>query len=173
MPQEQENIEEKQTDKEEPDYGEVFFKWPIPEFEPKSRTVTWYLAMIVLAGILMSYSIWTQNFLFALIIILITFIVFLKTYSTPRDLMFQITEDGILLGRQFIPYERINSFYFVYKPPVKKLYFDLKSVAPDLSIELNDMNPLVIREVLLEYLDEDLDKETQSFDDQLDTLLKL
>ena len=166
-------ISARPIEKEEEDFGQVFFAWQVPEYRELERTTKWYLAMIAIAGILLLYSIWTQNFLFALIIILVVFIVFLKTYSAPRMLDFMITEDGIMLGNQFFRYSNINSFYIIYKPPIKKIFFDLKSIAPDLSISLNDMNPIIIREKLREYLKEDLEREYQSLDDQLESLLRL
>lgn len=158
----------------ESEFGKVFFEWKIPEFTKHQRSRRWYMVMILLAGILIIYSIFTANFLFALIIILGVFIIFLRDYSESKDLNFQITEDGLVIGNQFYYYKILSAFYIIYDPPVvKKLFFTLKSVAPDFSIPLNDMNPLLIRKRLLEYLDEDLDKENQTLDDQLESILKL
>ncbi|MFA5188480.1 MAG: hypothetical protein WC460_03915 [Patescibacteria group bacterium] len=156
------------------DFGEVLFQWTIPEYIAHERSLIWYLIMIGLALILIIYSIFTANFLFALIIIVAIFIVFLKSYSQPKELTFQITDQGLILGTQFFPYSRINKFYIIYKPPtVKKIFFDLKGLSPDLSVWLDEMNPLEVRETLLEFLQEDLEKERQTIDDILDTLLKL
>ena len=158
----------------EKEFGEILFEWKIPEFAEHKRTSLWYLVMMLLALILIIYSLFTANFLFALIIILVIFIVFLKTYTRPRNLKFKITEDGVLIGNQFFSYNDINNFYFIYDPPaVKKLFFTLKGLSPHLSIPLNNMNPLAIRERLLEYIDEDLEREHQTFEDQLETILKL
>src|SRR4030042_4110231 len=119
--------------------------------------------MLISAIALVIYCIFTANFLFALVIILVVFIVFLRSYYPPKELNFQITEEGILLGNQLFTYDKIKNFYIIYKPPlVKKLFFTLKGFAPDLSIMLYDNNPLPIREKLLEYLQEDLEKEIET-----------
>jgi hypothetical protein len=164
-----------ETPKNEEKYGQIFFAWKIPEYTQHQRSSQWYMVMIALALILIVYSIFTQNFLFALIIILIVFIIFLREYIVPRDLKFLITEDGIVLGERLYPYREIKSFYFVYDPPaVKKIYFTLKKgINPIFSVPLNDLNPLALRERLLIYLDEDLEQENQTLDDQLETILKL
>jgi hypothetical protein len=160
--------------KKEGPYGQIFFQWQIPEYMEHVRSTRWYIAMVALALIFIVYSIFTANFLFALIIILIVFIVFLKSYAPPRILNFQITDNGLVLGNQFYPYDKIKNFYIIYKPPaVKKIFFDLKGFSPSLSIWLDDMSPLPIREKLLENLEEDLEKERQNMDDILETLLKL
>ena len=96
------------------------------------------------------------------------------SYTFPKKLRFKITEDGILAGNQFFEYHRFRNFYIIYDPPmVKKLFFGLKGMSPDFSVPLDDMDPLAVRKALLDYLDEDLDKEHQNIDDQLETILKL
>jgi hypothetical protein len=155
-------------------YGKIFFEWVVPEYLEFQRGFFWYLGMIILALGLIIYSIVTANFLFALVVILVVFIVFLKNYNQAKHLSFQIAQDGIIIGNQFFKYSAIKNFYIIYDPPaVKKLFFIIKGLYPTISIPLDDMNPLVIRKKLLEYLKEDLNREHQSFDDQLEILLKL
>ena len=155
-------------------FGEVFFEWVVPEFTEHKRSAKWYFWMIAASIALIIYSIVATNFLLALIVILIIFIIFLRSYYQPKQLTFQMTESGILIGDQFFAYEKIKNFYLIYDPPfVKKVYFMLKGFRPVISINLNDTNPLLVREKLLLYLDEDLTKEKQSLDDLLDNLFKL
>jgi len=159
---------------EENKQGQAIFQWPIPEYLIHQRTQYWYLVAIIFAIVLIVLSIITANFLFALIIILVTFIIFLRSYTAPRNLLFQIFDSGIMVGERYFPYEKIKSFYFIYDPPaVKKLFFDFKGVYPTISIPLDNNNPIVIRQKLLEYLTEDAERGHQSFDDQLETILKL
>ncbi len=156
------------------DHGEVFFEWQVPEYMTHERSSWWYIGMIVFALALIIYSIFTANFLFALIVILSAFILFLKSYYSPAILDFQITEEGISLGNQFFAWEMIKDFYIIYKPPaVKKIFFNLKRFGPDLSITISDANPLLVREILLRYLDENLEKDRQSLDDLMETIFKL
>jgi len=163
-----------QTQKEIETFDKEFFSWDIPEFTLQKRSVFWYLAMIILAIGLIIYSIITANFLFALIIIIAVFILFLKNYSLPKNVNFKIARKGIAVGNQFFSYDKIRNFYIIYEPPViKKLYFVPKGFSPAISIPLFDKNPIEIRKKLLEYLEEDFKKEHQSFDDQIETILKL
>ncbi|MCH7492666.1 hypothetical protein IID19_03715, partial [Patescibacteria group bacterium] len=62
-----------------------------------------------------------------------------------------------------------------YEPPeVKNLYFDFKTgIRPSISISLESQNPVNIRKKLLEYLEEDTEKENESFSDGLSRMLKL
>jgi hypothetical protein len=155
-------------------FGNVYLEWPISEYPQPERSMGWYIFMIVLAIFLVIYSIFTANFLFALIIILAAFIVLLKIFEQPRQLNFQITDRGIIIGNQYIRYEDIRTFWLVYDPPaIKKVFFSLKSLMPDISVNLDKINPVALRKRLLKTLEEDLEREHQSIDDQLETLLKL
>jgi len=155
-------------------FGDLLFEWEVPEFEEQSRGIVWYMLMFAITIILLGISVWTGNFLFALIIILAIFIVFLKSYSPNRNLKFKIYDRGLMLGKEFYEFKDVESFYIIYDPPVvKKLYFVVKGFGPDLSLPLNDMNPLVVRKKLLDYLEEDLDKEDETLDDHLNKFLKL
>lgn len=166
-----ENIE--QNARQE-DFGKIFFKWTIPEYSDHERSYLWYVVASVLAVILIIYCIITANYFFTLIIILITFIIFLKKYNPPQNISFEITENGLLIGNQFFDYKDLKGFYIIYDPPVKKIYFKLNKLSPDdISVPLLDNNPLPIRTKLLEYLDEDLEKERQTFSDIFETLFKL
>jgi len=166
-------IKNKQQEESGP-FGKVLYNWKVPAYNEHKRSVSWYLWMVIIATGLIIYSIVTANFLFALIVILVVFIVMIKVFEKPANLNFQITEKGIIIGQEYYTYEEIKNFYIIYDPPaVKKLFFSVKGLGPDLAINLNDINPIPIREKLLEYIDENLEKEEQTLDEQLDTLLKL
>jgi len=86
-----------------------------------------------------------------------------------------ITEDGIFIGSKFIEYEDLRSFYIIYYPPeIKNLYFETKSVIKQrIVVPLEDQNPVYIREILLNYLDEDLEKEEIPSSESISNIFKL
>ena len=115
--------------------------------------------------ILIIYAFWTHNFLFAVIIIIASFIVILHDSSNPEDIEFSITTSGLILGKKFYDYDEVKDFAVVYKPNknLKRLYFELKApFAHRLSIPLQEQDPLPIREHLLKYLLEDLERKDES-----------
>ena len=155
-------------------FGKVLFSWEIAQYEKRDRTRLWYLGMGVLGIALIIYSIIVGNFLFALIILLVAFILFVREYSEANNVALQITEDGLLLGPDFYPYKDLSEFYIIYEPPeIKQLYIKTKRIGPNLSIPLTDVNPIELREQLLKYLDEDLGIEHQELSDSIERLFKL
>src|SRR3989344_5481594 len=150
----------------EPDYGEVLFNWVFPEFPRYERDKSWYFWASVIAVILLIYAIFSANFLFAVIII-VSSLTILMFHRSNNEINFKITEDGILLNKQFYDYRDIKNFYIIYQPPaVKTLYFEPKSIfRPRVPVSLEDQNPVKIREVLLNYLEEDLERENEPTSD--------
>jgi len=158
------------------DRGQEIISWLIPEFEKHARTKRWYVFMIIAAFVLLIYSFFSSNFLFAFIIIISALIIILHDGQEPILIRFTLTDEGIAVGRKFYDYDQFKDFSVIYKPrqDVKNLYFEFKNaLKPRLSIPLLDMNPLLIRENLLKYLSEDLERTDQPLSEGLAKLFKL
>ena len=160
--------------------GKRLMSWGIPEIDHYERSRRWYIVAGVIAVALVVFALFIgdggrANPLFALIIILGAVIVFARHMIGVEMVDFAIHEDGIALGRQFFPYREMTNFYIIYQPPtVKRLYIMFRSVSqPRISVPLNDVNPVKVREALLDYLDEDLEKEQEALTDSLSRTLKL
>ncbi len=156
------------------DLGKILFKWQFPEFPKYDRKRGWYIWGGIIIFVFIIYSIITSNFLFALITVIFTLTIMLFRQS-ENTVDFKITEDGIVVNSKFYEYKEIKNFYIIYEPPeVKNLYFEPKSLlSPRIPINLEDQNPVLIRKTLLQYLDEDLDRENEPTSDQFSRLFKL
>ena len=86
-----------------------------------------------------------------------------------------IGQDGIIIDTQFIPYKALKSFSIVYEPPViKLLYLDFNSsVRKSLPVPLEDVNPIKVREILLNYIEENFERKEESFDETFERVLRL
>ncbi|MEA3464180.1 MAG: hypothetical protein U9R14_03865 [Patescibacteria group bacterium] len=156
--------------------GEEIISWRIPEYEKHNRTKSWYILASIIVLLLLLFSFFSGNFLFAVIIIVAALVIILHDGREPDLIKASITDEGIIVGRKFYDYDEIKNFSIVYKPrqEVKNLYFEFKNaVRPRLSIPLNSINPLPIRQNLLKYLPEDLDRIDQPLSEGLAKMLKL
>ncbi len=89
---------------------------------------------------------------------------------------FEIGPEGIKIGQKFYDYDELKNFTVLYKPreSVKSLYFEFKnSMHPRLAIPLRRMEALTVRNLLVKYLDENLDRTEIPLSEQLTKLLKL
>ena len=149
--------------------GDVLQEWTIQEYEQHERGKLWYLIMSFLGIALIFYALISGNFLFALIIILFAIILFLQHNQEPKQILFQLTELGIILGKKYYSYSEFEDFYIIYNPPeIKTLYLKPQSMLkPLLRIPLLDMNPVEIKHTLREFLSENIEEEDEPLSDKL------
>ncbi len=162
-------------DKQSEYHGKILACWNIPEFDKPKRGIAWYIITFLIVSGLIIWSILTSNFLFTLLVILFFFIIVSYGRKEPKQLPFQINEDGIKLAEKFYPWKSLNEFWLIYEPPtVKRIYITAKNkLTPLLSIPLQTEDPIKIRQILLNYLSEDLNQENESTTDVLNRWLKL
>ncbi|MDD5528178.1 MAG: hypothetical protein PHO56_04390 [Patescibacteria group bacterium] len=172
--------------------------WQIPEYRGEEKTKLWYAVYSLIAIALLTYAIFTQNFIFAIIIIFAAVLIVIFDGGHPGMLDVAISDRGVMVGKEFYNYDQIADFFIIYEPDagVKNLYLEFKRFAkPALpenepnryswlfwivnfartrfSIPLQDMNPIIIRRNLLKYVKENLERTTIPLSEQLTKLFKL
>ncbi|MBU0613502.1 hypothetical protein KKB10_05860 [Patescibacteria group bacterium] len=155
--------------------GKTILQWKFPEYEEHVRGFVWYIVTGIISISLLIYAIIVSNFLFAIIIVIVDLIILIQINRKPDLIDFKITDEGVVIGTSFTPYKNISNFWIIYNPPkVKTLYINYKAtIRPDITIPLENKNPLRVREVLLQYIEEDLEKEEESNSEQIRKFLKL
>ena len=140
--------------------GEPLYEWDVTEYERHTRGTLWHVLMISFGIMFVIYALATDNFLFAIIIILAGIILFLQSAVEPAQVQFALTEFGLVLGNRFYRYDEFRAFYMIYNQETQTIFFDTKAaLRPDLRIPLGDQDPMEIRDFLQSMLDEDLEKE--------------
>lgn len=158
------------------DKGKLLVQWEFSEFKKYEISRLWYIVMGLIFIGLIFFSIVTQNYLFLIIIALFIVIYIIRHMRHPNTLDLIIFEDGVQIGdNSFYEWKEIKTFWIIYEPPeVKNLYFEFQTgLRPSIAITLKNQNPIEIRNLLKEYIQEDLDKENESFSDGLSRLMKL
>ncbi len=162
--------------------------WEVPEHKKVVRHKYWYIIAGFLTFLLLFFCFFTisnfslvflgaeSNFLFALIIIIITTLMIINESQDPLVLVFTLDPEGISIGKRFYDYSKFRHFSVIYKPSlgVKQLYLEFKnSIHPRLSIPLRRMDALTVRNYLVRFLEEDLDRTHPPLSEQLTKVLKL
>ncbi|MEK7139453.1 MAG: hypothetical protein AAB817_02020 [Patescibacteria group bacterium] len=156
-------------------YGKKLITWHFPEFLQHQRNQGWYAVAGLVALSLLIYSVVVTNFLFAIIIILTAVVLFLRHTTVPTELTFGVYETGVRLGSWFYPFAELTDFSVVYDPPeVELLLINPKSFwQPRLHIPLQGQDPVAVRQLLLDYIDEDLDRTDEPVSHAVERLFKL
>jgi hypothetical protein len=165
-----------------------YLRWQVPEYRKPERSRNWYIIASLFAALCLFFSFFTfqswhlvflglgSNFLFALIIIVVIIIMIINDGRPALMVDFEVGPEGVTIGQKFYDYDELKDFTVLYKPKdsVKNLYFEFKnSMRPRLSIPLRRMDALTVRNFLIKYLDENLDRTEIPLSEQLTKLLKL
>jgi hypothetical protein len=173
-------------------------RWKIPEYQNEEKTKLWYAIYSLITIALLAYAVFTQNPIFAIIVIFAAILIVVFDGSKPGMLDVAMSDRGVTVGKEFYAYEQIQDFFIIYEPEagIKNLYLEFKRFSrPSLpesepvryswlfwlvnfartrfSIPLEDMNPIIIRRNLLKYVKENLERKTIPLSEQLTKLFKL
>jgi len=148
---------------------EVLMSWQAREYH-QYELDPYKMGIVVLVSIaLIIYAVVTANYLFALIIIMVMVVLQVFSKKEPTTINVSMNKEGIEVGEKTFTFEDdLKSFCILYNPPnVKALNFDRQqSILPNVVVQLEEENPLKLREMLLRYLPEDMEKE-EHFSDRL------
>lgn len=100
-----------------PAFGEVLLHWREDEHDafvlgPRSRLIS-----IILLVAIVGWALYTNSPLMAITFILIGIIGYLLEHQTPRVIDFALTTRGVLAGKNFYPYETLESFHIYEEEP--------------------------------------------------------
>jgi hypothetical protein len=167
--------EEQTTEFDIDQLGEPLIGWQVDEYDQHDRAKGWYVLAAILGVVLIVYSVATANFLFAVIILMVGVIMLLSTFTKPEKAEVVVTTTGVVVGDMYYDYQSISDFSLVYDPPdIKILYLDFHSPwHPLLSIPLEDVDPNMVRESLLPFCMENLDRGEEGLTDTIKRLYKL
>ncbi|MFA4942667.1 MAG: hypothetical protein WC564_03470 [Patescibacteria group bacterium] len=151
-------------------------QWNIPEYEKHEKKRSWYIIAAIIALALIAYAIFTRNYLFALIIVIVAFIIITRDGQEPLVVTFSLESTGVRVGQRFYNYETFKDFSVVFRPQdnIRGLYLNFKNtMRPHLSIPLKESNPIEVRNYLLRFLKEDLGRNDAPLSEGLSKVLKL
>lgn len=156
-------------------HGATLLSWEFPEHAQHVRGRAWYVAVTVAVIALLIYAFATKNFLFAVIIVMLAVVLYLRDVrGAPPMLPFVITEKGILLADRFTPYERLQDYWFVTEEDAPKVvYFHPRGARPQFSVPIGDHDPSGIRDALRGRLAENEDEHDEPASDAIGRVLKL
>ena len=171
-----------------PQINEQYLRWTVPEYRTPPRNKTWYILASIFVFLALFFCffsfrpwqlIWlglNSNFLFALFIIITVIIMIINNNRPPLMVDIELGPEGVRIGQKFYDYDEIKNFSVLYKPnqSVKNLYLEMKSsLHPRVSIPLRRLDALTVRNFLVKYLDEDLERTEIPLSEQLTKALKL
>ena len=155
--------------------SQVVFSWPCPEYVKYPKNIRWYLISLLVLALAIWWTIHDSNYLFLIFLVLFYLIVIMYESREPRMIDVFITADGIKFGRNFYEYKLIEDFFIIYQEAgMKNLYLDFKNpLRGRLVVPVDGQDAVAIREFLLGYLKEDLEREAEPLSERFRRWLKI
>jgi hypothetical protein len=138
-------------------------RWETAEYEHREKSSDWFWALWIIAIAGTATAIILGNVLFAILILIGAFTLSLHAVKRPRIVQFEINERGVRIGKTLYPYSTLRSFWIEDtgdETSHKILIKSKKILATHIVIPIEHISPSEVRDLLIEYLDEEEDSES-------------
>ncbi len=129
--------------------------WQTPEYHYKEKGADWYWALGVITISIATASFMLNNILFAIFIAIGGFTLALYGRRRPSVIQVEIQHRGIAVDKTLYPFSSLASFWVDDQRDPKLVLISKKVLSPYIVIPLGDMDPELIRDVLLEVVQEE------------------
>ena len=135
----------------------IAFAWETIEFEFKEKRRNWYWIIGVVSLILVVLAIILKNYLFALLLIIGTFLILFLATKKPLSLPVEVSQNGIKIYDEIYRYDSIFAFWISYNKKQQPILLLLsnRNISPIISITIDEkINLVLLREYFLEFIKE-------------------
>jgi len=151
---------------------EALLIWSAQEYVEHERDTKWFIGAGLLTFGLLSYSIYTRDWFFVGVVIILVIVTLKYLKMKPALRRYGITRTGISVDEKFYSYDQLHSFWIVYQPPVKSLHIlTNRKYLPVIDVQLEDQDPVLIKSILKKFLPEQ-EKRGEAPMDKLSRMLR-
>ncbi|MBI4272519.1 hypothetical protein HY621_01555 [Candidatus Uhrbacteria bacterium] len=154
---------------------DVSFIWRFDEFEKHQRGTLWYAVSGIVVAAFLIYSYLTENYLFGLLVLITTVIIFTHNIHNPQEVECEIDASGIRIGNKRYPFHGIDCFSIIENDDGQDvLYVQEKSgFRSQLPIPIVNQDTEHMRKFLSVHIEEDIEHKYEPLWDSLSRFLKL
>lgn len=103
------DTEEREIEETE-DTDAYLLEWSAPEHPHTEKSRDWYWALGVITISTALISLLLSNVLFALLIVLAGFTIGMSAARAPKEVLFRLTEDGLVIDGDLYPFESMRGY---------------------------------------------------------------
>lgn len=135
----------------------TLLEWSAKERSAYPKSVWWYVALASITTLLVFGMVLTGNYTAAVALGLGGAVLYFFTQRKPEAIRYRLMVDGVAVNNLLYHYRDLSAFNLIYQPGVSKtvIFRSKRTLAPHLHLEIGEMDPVAIRDVLIEFLPED------------------
>lgn len=150
MPDKELNVISEKTDNKYPT-----IEWSVLEHAHQDRSSNWFWLVGIIGILGIVGAILLKNFLFAIIILISTFIIILYGSRRPEEIRINLSKKGLLIKNDLYPYNNIMYFSIKdYEESHKLMLYIDRAISPKVIIPIGDIDPDIIRDFLTKFVEE-------------------
>lgn len=129
--------------------------WDAPEHIHIEKNNDWYWAVGIITITAVALAFIFNNIIFGILILVCSFALVVHSSKAPRTFHYEINDRGIMINDRLFPFLTLESFWIdAHETPPKILIKSHKTFMPFLTIYIEDVDPEVVRDILLNYISE-------------------
>jgi hypothetical protein len=137
--------------------------WKTMEFEKKDKHPDWLWSVGLISLLGATVCFFYGNIFFGIFLILAGLVVIIYAFQEPKELEITISELGVKINDNLIPYKLIPSFWLDENGKTTKLLLLVTgNFVPTLSLPLVGVKESDVREILIKYIKEVENRESRS-----------
>jgi len=162
-------MENKVTNTNDQQVSELVFAWKFPDHIKYHKSAWWYVISAVVLVVAVLLAVYFENILFAVFLVLFYLVSILLDVQGSKMIDFVITPDGVKVDKKFYFYRAFEEFYIVYEDNgIKALYLEFRNqLKGRLVVPFDGQDPVAIRDFLLGFLKEDLEREVEPLSERM------
>ncbi|MDE2311937.1 MAG: hypothetical protein KGJ93_02500 [Patescibacteria group bacterium] len=134
--------------------------WQAPEFRHYPKGYGWYFALGAISVMIVGYFAIERDIFAAISLGIMALLLFYFAKQQPQVVEIEITNKGIRYGAIIFPYKQIKHFWIVSNERHRTLNIHTTAWLNNMIIlQLEDQNPEIVREYLINYLPEHTETE--------------
>lgn len=144
----------------------TLFGWEAPEHMHQIRNSQWFAVFAGVIALLSIGFIFIGNFIAGLTIAMIGGYMFVVAQHKPSRIRYRLLTEGVALDTTLYHYKDLESFNIVYEPGDVKtaILKSRKRAMPLIHMEIGNADPVAIREILVQFVKEDIRLEESIID---------
>ena len=139
----------------------TLYEWEALEHRDHPLSPRWFVAIAAGTTVVAVVLLLMANIIGALATALVGGLFYYFLQQQPAVARYRLMVDGIAINNTLYHYKELASFNIIYEPDVTKtvLVKSKHRLTPMITLEIGEADPLVLRDILLEFLPEDQDLE--------------
>ncbi|HLC49457.1 MAG TPA: hypothetical protein VJI96_03685 [Candidatus Andersenbacteria bacterium] len=144
----------------------TLFEWKAPEHIHQVRSAKWFATFAGgITAIAVGFALF-KNFIASLTIGLIGGYMFVVAQHKPSIIRYRLMTEGVALNNTLYHYKHLEAFNIIYEPGNVKTVIlrSSRRLVPLIHMEIGDADPVAIRDILVEFIHEDVHLEEPVID---------